>query len=81
MVWYQNVSRSWGDGYEWSGTRTYPGHGGGGGYEWSGTRTYPGHGGGVDMSGLHGTRTYPGNGRVDMSGLVPELIQVMGGWI
>ena len=61
MVWYQNVSRSWGDGYEWSGTRTYPGHGGGvdmsglaperiqvmggGGYEWSGTRTYPGHGG------------------------------------
>ena len=33
-----------GGGYEWSGTRTYPGHGGGG-YEWSGTRTYPGHGG------------------------------------
>ena len=33
------------------------------------------------MSGLHGTRTYPGNGRVDMSGLVPELIEVMGGWI
>ena len=34
------------------------------------------------MSGLHGTRTYPGNGLVDMSGLVPELIQVMGGgWI
>ena len=65
MVWYQNVSRSWGDGYEGSGTRTYPGHGGGGGYEWSGTRTYPGHGGvGVDMSGL-----------------VPERIQVMGGWI
>ena len=36
-------------------------------------------GGGVDMSGLHGTRTYPGHGRVDMSGLVPELIHVMGG--